>query len=206
MNKGLAVFDLDGTLSRDDTMISFLMHVFGKWNVISYFLLIFPLLMLMLFRIVRVRYIKELVMKHYFRNKTEESLRCMGKNYAEKVMPLRIFPEVYQALESHRQQGHDILLLTAALDIWAEVWCVKENILFAGTRIEFVDGRCTGRILGENCYGIRKQQVLESFLKDTSYETITAYGNESADRFYLAMAQNAYMIRNGKMQQYEIPQ
>ncbi len=202
INRVLAVFDLDGTLISIDSMITFLFVEAGRFRVVSYFVLILPILILMVLRIVNVRYVKEMLLKHFFGNMSEEQLRNRGLEFSNTVLPQHLFPEVYAVLQLHRANGNTIMLLTAACDIWAEPWCTRENIIFAGTRLEFRNGKFTGKIDGANCYGMAKQQALQSFLKNNAFTEIVAYGNESADRFYMNMANKSYMIRKGKLCPY----
>ena len=199
MSPGLAVFDLDGTLSRHDTMFRFLFSEAGKWRVIFYLMLILPLIILMFIRLITVRYVKELLLKRFLGGKPLDVLQERGADFAEKQMPGFLYPAVYKALQTHRDQGDTVVLLTAACDLWAEPWCRKEGIIFIGTRLEVLNGFISGKISGPNCYGINKRIMLQAFLDEHQFSRITAYGNEKADLHYLRMADKAYLINNGRI-------
>ena len=54
------------------------------------------------------------------------------------------------------------------------------------------DGRITGNLLGENCFGIEKVRRLEALLGPKSGYTLYAYGDSRGDRELLSSADYAY--------------
>jgi phosphatidylglycerophosphatase C len=57
------------------------------------------------------------------------------------------------------------------------------------------DGRCTGRLAGENCRGPEKARRLTELLAGRGALT-WAYGDSSGDREMLAMARHPVRVRN----------
>ncbi len=68
----------------------------------------------------------------------------------------------------------------------------------AATRLDVVDGRCTGDLLGANCRGPEKVRRLDAWLRERGLDraeiTLYAYGDSSGDRELLAAADHPHWV------------
>lgn len=115
-------------------------------------------------------------------------LEARGRVYAERL-PELYRPESLERIEWHRSQGHELILVTASLRLYAGP---------AGEALGFdhviaVDletdneGRATGDIVGTNVRGPEKAARLTQHLGSAPDE-MWAYGDSDGDTELLAMA------------------
>jgi phosphatidylglycerophosphatase C len=105
--------------------------------------------------------------------------------------------EIVARLTWHREQGHDLALVTASPELY--VAPIGRRLGFAtvlGTRLEVDDdGRLTGRLVGLNVKGEEKVRRLRDAVG--AVEPGWAYGNSRGDRQLLALARHQTMVGKG---------
>jgi phosphatidylglycerophosphatase C len=99
----------------------------------------------------------------------------------------------------HREQGHDVVIVSASPQIYVDVMTEALNANGGlGTRLA-VDprGRLTGGYLGKNCRGTEKLRRLDEWIAQRHYPTppvIFAYGNSRGDRRLLSAASHPFNV------------
>ena len=68
----------------------------------------------------------------------------------------------------------------------------REGIEIAGTQIEVINGKLTGRFLTRNCYGKEKVGRLLQLYPDRKSYRLIAYGDSRGDRELLAFADESH--------------
>jgi phosphatidylglycerophosphatase C len=97
----------------------------------------------------------------------------------------------------HRQQGHDVVIVSASPEIYVRVIGEALDVTGAlGTRLT-VDtrGKLSGHYLGRNCRGAEKSRRLHEWIKNRYPQlvpTTYAYGNSRGDRRLLSSATFPY--------------
>jgi phosphatidylglycerophosphatase C len=118
------------------------------------------------------------------------SLQQYAQQFAEQKLPSLLRSEAMQRLAWHRQQGHRCVVVSASLEIYLRPWASTagfDDIL--GSRLEtLADGRTTGNLLGENCFGAEKMRRLETLLGSRDGYTLYAYGDSRGDKELLSAA------------------
>jgi phosphatidylglycerophosphatase C len=102
-------------------------------------------------------------------------------------------------LDWHRQQGHDIVIVSASPQLYVDV--ITEDLQAnggLGTRLA-VDprGRLTGGYLGKNCRGTEKLRRLDEWIAQRHYPSppvVFAYGNSRGDRRMLSGATHPFNV------------
>ena len=99
-----------------------------------------------------------------------------------------------QRLAWHRQQGHRCVVISASLELYLRPWASTvgfDEVL--GSRLEVLDnGRTSGKLLGENCFGPEKMRRLEALLGPREGYTLYAYGDSRGDKELLSAADYAF--------------
>lgn len=194
----VAAFDVDGTLTKRDCVLPFLVRVAGRRRVIVAGLR-HPVLLVStaLGRGDRDR-LKEYVVGRLVRGRDQASLDDAGRGYAREVVARWLRPDTMARLSWHRERGHAVVLVSASLRSYleplaAEVLGGVDAVLC--TDVETApDGVCTGRLDGGNCRGPEKSRRLRGWLADRP-ATIWAYGDSSGDAELLAMADHPVRVR-----------
>jgi HAD superfamily hydrolase (TIGR01490 family) len=184
----LAVFDLDGTITRRDTLLPFLLYLFGPWGLMVRSLRALPVIArLALGRISRDA-AKEAVLRILLRGLHDAELRERGEAFARERMPRLTRGQAMERLAWHRARGHRCALATASLNVYVEPWARAAGFddVFS-TRLEYDDmGRFTGRLAGGNCRGEEKLRRLQAHYGELTRLSAYGYGDSPADRSFLA--------------------
>ena len=186
----VAAFDFDGTLTRRETLLAFLLHTFGKTRVAYNALLLSPTLLGYALGLIPNDIAKQRVFVRCLGGMRMEELEAHGKQFAEQILPGLMRQEAMQRLAWHQQQGHRCVVISASMTLYVSPWAIKagfDDVL--ATNLETrPDGTTTGMLAGENCYGVEKVHRLEVLLGEREGYTLYAYGDSRGDRELLEMA------------------
>jgi len=130
---GIALFDLDGTLLAWDTQLLFRRHVIHRepWRA-----LLLPVFLgsLALFPILKLGGLKRAFLSYLWRMPTP-TLAAHARSFAATIVPT-FYPQLREALENHRRQGHFLILSSASPDIYvAEIGQILGFHLTLGTAL-----------------------------------------------------------------------
>lgn len=132
--------------------------------------------------------LREAVLGKLYADYDEDRLRQAGKDFAFGVLTKRLRPEAFRQLREHRNQQHEMAVVSSGLDVWLKPWAGKMGMQLICTELAFEEGRFSGRFVGEECSGDEKaRRVRESFQLDL-YERIYAYGDSKSDMPMLKLA------------------
>lgn len=196
----LAAFDFDGTLAKGDSLLPFLVRLLGGQRVGRSLLRhAGPLGMMSLGRGNRDK-IKERFIAHALAGHPAHEVHSIGAEFAQQLLRTRMFPTIVQRVEWHRNQIHDLILVSASLDVYLQPLADELGFdAICTTRLEIVDGYATGNLIGENVRAAEKVKRVEGYLGTGPRPEMWAYGNSSGDHELLAMADHAYYVdRAGK--------
>lgn len=197
---GLAAFDFDGTLAKGDSLLPFLLRLIGGRRVAGTLLAhAGPLGMMSLGRGNRDK-LKERFIAHALAGHPADEVHAIGKEFAAQLLRTRMFPTMLERVEWHRNKGHDLVLVSASLDVYLQP--LADALGFDGictTTLEILDGKATGQLIGVNVRAAEKVRRVEEYLGTGERPELWAYGNSSGDHQLLAMADHAYYVdRAGK--------
>jgi len=186
----VAAFDFDGTLTRRDTLFPFLLHVAGPFKFSYKILLLVITLAGYALGLIRNDQAKIKVLTSFLANMEMDALQQYAQQFADQKLPLLLRSEAMQRLEWHRNQGHRCVVVSASLEIYLRPWASKAGFNdIVGSRLETrADGRTTGNLLGENCFGPEKLRRLEALLGSPDGYTLYAYGDSRGDKELLSAA------------------
>lgn len=205
---GLAVFDMDGTLTRHDTFLPWLDAVAGRGRVRQAFLMALPAaaLALLLGRDARSM-LKE--------DATARLLRGVpvaeGLAAARRIAPRVAWrPDITGALEQHRSAGRRVLVATATPEPVARILLESRfgtlddrsggsagggDIEVLGSMLEQRDGLLTGRLAGGNCARALKAERVAAWMAEHGpFGECWGYGNRPHDLAMLALMDHAQIV------------
>ena len=190
----VAAFDFDGTLTRRETLLPFLLYALGPAAVARHAFILAPTLAGYALGLIRNDVAKERVLVQCLKGAGFEALRKTGEGFAAENLPGLLRREAMQRFEWHKHQGHRCVVISASLEIYVRPWALKagfDDVI--ATRLEKrEDGCITGRLSGANCFGVEKVRRLEALLGGTDDYTVYAYGDSRGDRELLSFADHAY--------------
>ncbi len=194
----VAAFDLDGTLTEGGSVFHWLRYLAGDTQVARAAL---PLLIPLTVGAIRsgrwADAAKERLFKAVLAGRDLNEVVTASRSFILEHLNEEGRPDVIARLNWHRDQGHDVVLVSASPQIYVDILVEQFHITGGlGTRLA-VDtrGRLTGSYLGKNCRGTEKMRRLNEWIASRHYPTepvIYAYGNSRGDRRLLAGATHPF--------------
>ena len=181
----VAAFDLDGTLSKHDTLVPFLRRAVGTGRTARCVVRNLGWLA----RAKRDRALrdaaKEALLVTALAGRPDAELRAIGAAFAPTI---GWRDEVLDALRNHQRLGHETVVVSASPTLYVDAVARHLGIdAVVATELEVVDGLLSGRYAGENCRAEEKARRLQSWLAGREVE-LHAYGNPPDDDAMLALA------------------
>lgn len=201
----VAAFDFDGTLTRHDSLLPFLILVGGYMNLLIKFIYLLPTLLAYTLRFIPNNVAKNKVLRCFLVDMEMSALHKTALVFAERKIPAMLRSEAMQRFSWHKQQGHRCVIISASLEHYLHPWGKMvgfDDIL--GSRLEELEnGRTTGQLLGNNCYGPVKMQRLEALLGPREHYTLYAYGDSRGDKELLSAADYPFYKSFTQQGQYQ---
>jgi len=188
----VAIFDFDGTLTYQDSFLPFLKWTYGK----LYWLKLLPHILFLvgyLLGFVSNHQIKEILLFDFFKEWSKTTLELTAAQYANQVIPKLLNPAAIERLQWHQAQGHQVLLVSANLEIYLEPWAKAMGIdQVLATQLDFEDDKFRGKIKGKCCIGDEKVTRLKEFLGSFNNYCLHIYGDSEGDKEMLAISDFTY--------------
>lgn len=192
----LAVFDLDGTITRRDTLLPFILRCLAArpWRL-PLLLALLPLSFGYLLHRDRGRF-KGSLIRATLGGLPRAYLEQCAAHFVPRLLQSGVFAEALRAIAQHRARGDKLLLMSASVDLYVPM--IGRALGFAQTICSELrwrpDGRLDGRLATANCRGQEKRRCLAALLAREHPTHVYAYGNSSADLPHLRLANEAYFI------------
>lgn len=183
----LYLIDLDGTISKKDSMLSFFSFIHKRSFVILNFLKSFPYFFLYFLNLINAGYAKSKILRIFFDKFSEAELKMLAEDFATYFMK-DIKKSAINYLEKVSSEANsEIYLVTASLDIWTLPISKALNIKLIATKGVFKNQKFYG-IEGENCKGPEKIRRIKEILNLKDFDAIYAFGNSKGDKEMLSIA------------------
>lgn len=194
LERRIAAFDFDGTLTRRDTLLPFLVRACGARAVAGAVSRVAP-------DAARAR-LGRLEAELHHRDATKAALlrtllagrdagwfADVGADYA-RTLGRRIRPEMAEQVRWHRGHGHELVIVSASLLTYLGPYGRDEGFDHVIAVDMAVDdaGLLTGEMTTPNVRGPEKAVRLRSWLDGDVPEFVWGYGNSSGDEDLLALA------------------
>lgn len=189
----IAFFDFDGTITTKDTFIQFLRFIAGPYRF--YFGLFFKLPLILSYKLGLMPNwkAKESVFSFFVKGKSEKEMKEKGVAFSKNILPKIMRQEALETIEFHKNNGSEIVVVTASFSLWVSPWCKDHNLGVLSTKYEVKGDTLTGRIKGENCYGKEKVNRIKEDYNLEDYDEIYAYGDSQSDWDMLNLATKKWM-------------
>jgi phosphatidylglycerophosphatase C len=197
LNSGsLAVFDLDGTITRRDTFGPFLWGFLWRrpWRL-ARVLLVLPAAVGFVFNRDRGAF-KGAVIHALLGGARRASLSRWAERFVAELLSDGLYAEALAAIAMHRARGDRLLLMSASTDLYVphigralgfdEIICTEVRWR--------ADGRLDGRLASANCRGEEKRRCLAALIARDAPGRVYAYGDSRADLAHMQLVQEAYLV------------
>jgi phosphatidylglycerophosphatase C len=192
MQKNLALFDFDGTITNKDSFLEFIKFYRGLYSYIIGLIVFLPTFLLVKAGVIKNWKAKEKVLTYFFKNEPVKEFCLKCSEFSTKVIPNLLKSDAIRTITDHLGKGDRVIIISASFENWLFDWCKSMNLELIGSKIEVRDGLVTGKIDGKNCYGAEKVNRLKQYLDISQFSEIYMYGDSKGDQQLLEIANHKY--------------
>ncbi len=190
--KKLVLFDFDGTITTRDTLVEFLRYYRGTFSFILGMIALSPTLLKYTLKLTPNWEAKQKVLQWFIGGEPLQQFEARCKAFSDTVLPALIRPRALETIKAYTLEDATVVVVSASAENWIGSWCESNGILCLATQLEVADGKITGRLCGENCFGPAKVKRIQQQFKLSEYGEIIAYGDSDGDRDMLALAHRKF--------------
>jgi len=192
VNKRIAFFDFDGTITTRDTLLEFIKYSHGKRGFYWGFFINSPYLFAYKLKIISNQRAKEKILSHFFKGMKIEKFQDICDAFAKEIIPGLVRPRALEEINKLKSDGTTIIVVSASPHYWISGWINQLQLQLIATQLEVEDGKLSGNISGKNCYGEEKVRRIKALYNLESFDEIIAYGDSSGDKPMLQLGTSYY--------------
>jgi HAD superfamily hydrolase (TIGR01490 family) len=188
----LALFDFDGTLTREDSFTAFVVFAAGKWRLVRGALALAPTVVR--FRLGRVPapQVRAAMVRYAFAGRAAAEVRQLGESFDERLDDL-VRPRALERMRWHQQHGDRVAVVSASLSAYLGPWSRRQGVEVLCSELETRAGLLTGAYAGSDCTGPEKARRVRASFQLEDYREVYAYGDTGEDRELLALATRRFL-------------
>lgn len=196
-SKKISIFDLDGTLTKSDTylpyLVGFLKRNPKRWLKAS----ILPFAAVMFYlKIHDNQWLKTIFLKVILGGETKANILAWNKIFLDRLFTEGLREDIVTLLKKRQNAGDIILLSTASLDIYVpdiQNWFSINHLICTNTLWQ--DDCLTGELDGNNCYGLEKLARVKSYMRKHNISgEVSVYSDHASDWPIMNYADKAYAV------------
>lgn len=179
----IIIFDLDGTLTKRDTYIPFLVLCLREFGLRRLSVMVLPFyILLYTFSIISNHQLKEIFLDKILSGISLGQLEPVSEKFVLNIINRGLNEPIIKILNEHFEQGDKVIMVSASFDFYVMKIAKRIGIdQVVCTKAEVNDGIITGRILGKNCHGQEKVRRLENLLSQSDLSSSVLYTDHYSD-------------------------
>jgi HAD superfamily hydrolase (TIGR01490 family) len=202
--EGIAVFDLDRTITTFGTFTPYLVETCGSRRVkylgapkVAYKMLCYKV------GIITRTQLKEQMLKIILGGRHRDRIVNASEYYMDSIEQTKLRPGALKKIEEHKKKGHLLVMATASMDFYAQAIADRLGFdMVIATKSCWDGDRLLPTIDGENCYGPNKLVMLKDRFKaegiNTKDFTTYAYSDHVSDLPFLEWADKPVAVNPSK--------
>lgn len=195
----IAIFDLDGTITRRDTLVPLVLRWLSRrpWQLVK-LARVLPAVTRYLFDRDRGR-LKQDLLRATLRGVPRAELAAFCERFVRDKIARDCFRDALTAIQRHRNAGHYLVLMSASVDFYIPEFGRQlgfDHVI--STEVLWRDGRLDGTLLSANRRGEEKARCLRELLATRADEESYAYGNSDSDLPHLRLVKHGLLV-NGNL-------
>ena len=205
----LAIFDIDYTITRKETLMEFFKYLVSKdiknikfWPRALYSGLMYSI------KVYDERRVKECFLK-FIDNIDEKDLAKLTKSFYDERLSSILYKDAVDMIKKLKNEGYMVILISASPEFYIkEFYAIKEVDLIIGTKFAFEGGKFVRKMDGNNCKGEEKVKRLNEVLKEKNikadFKNSYMFSDSLSDKPLLDLVGNPYLINYKKHHEIEI--
>jgi HAD superfamily hydrolase (TIGR01490 family) len=188
----LTLFDFDGTITTEDSLINFIRFAVGDVKFIWGMTLLSPMLAAYKLKLIPNYKAKQFMISYFFKGMSGVMFMKLANEYSLNHIKIILRAKAMEKIAWHKEQGHKIVIVSASIECWLKPWCDENSLDLIATKLEIKNGFVTGKFQTKNCYGIEKTNRIQEEYNLNDYDYIYAYGDSRGDRELLSIADECF--------------
>jgi phosphatidylglycerophosphatase C len=194
--RGLAVFDLDGTITRHDTLMPYVLGFLARRPARLPGLL-HPLPTLARFAFGRADRgdLKSALIRGTLGGASRAVLAEWTEHFVPRLLAHGVWQDALACMARHRAQGDVLALMSASVDLY--VPAIARALGFTEvlcTQLRWQGEYLDGALASPNCRGAEKARRLKELRGRHPGLKVTAYGNAASDLGHLCLADRGVLV------------
>ena len=205
----LAIFDIDYTITRKETLMEFFKYLVSKDIKNIKFLprALYSGLMYGI-KVYDEKRVKECFLK-FIENIDEAELAKLTKSFYDERISKILYKDAVDMIKKLKNEGYMVVLISASPEFYVkEFYAIKEVDLIIGTKFTFEGGKFIRKMDGNNCKGEEKVRRLNKVLKEKNikvdFKNSYMFSDSLSDKPLLDLVGNPYLINYKKKHEIEI--
>jgi phosphatidylglycerophosphatase C len=192
----LVVFDLDGTITRSDTLLPYVAGYLARtpWRLLR-LLAVMPALLLHLLGRIDRGALKAALLRHTLGGETRAALDAWSTQFVARLLTTGVRREAMSAIDAHRRAGDRLVLMSASPDLY--VPAIGRELGFSesvSTGVRWDGERLNGSLATPNRRGEEKSRCLEGLKREYPGLRTVAYGNSASDLPHLRLVDEPRLV------------
>ena len=207
--KKLAIFDIDYTITKKETLMEFYKYSLEE-DIKNIRFLPRALYSGLMYGvgIYDERRVKECFLK-FIDNIEEEKLQELVKRFYKNRLSKILYKDAVDMMYKLKKEGYDIYLISASPEFYInEFYNIDVVDKVIGTRFEFKEGKFIRKMLGCNCKGEEKVRRLKEVLSkeniEVDFKDSYMFSDSLSDKPLLDLVGKPYLINYKKKHEIEI--
>ena len=195
----IAVFDLDGTITRRDTLFPLVLRYLARrpWRLLR-LLLVVPALLRFVFDRDR-GILKQALLRATLRSATRHEIDALSQEFVRQKIARGCFGDALAAIRRHRDGGHYLVLMSASVDFYVPEFGRQlgfDHVI--STEVRWDGERLDGTLTSPNRRGMEKAHCLRKLLDERTDKDNYAYGNSASDLPHMRLVRHGQLV-NGSL-------
>lgn len=191
----IAIFDLDGTITRHDTLFPLVARHLARrpWRLLR-LLLVIPAALR--FFIDRDRgLLKQSLLRATLRGTPRATLRTLAEEFVRDKIARGCFQDALTTIRRHRDAGHHLVLMSASVDFYVPEFGRQLGFdRVISTEVLWKDDRLDGTLVSANRRGEEKARCVRELLGGRYVAESFAYGNSGSDLPHLKLVKHGLLV------------
>ena len=191
----IACFDLDGTITRQDTLFPLVLRMLAR-RPLQLLRLLGVIPALARFAVDRDRAaLKQSLLRRTLRGTQRAEITAFSATFVRDTIEHRCFREALATIRRHREAGHYLVLMSASVDFYVPEFGRQlgfDHVISTG--VHFDGDRLEGTLTTANRRGEEKARCFEALVAERADIETFAYGNSDSDLPHLRLARHGVLV------------
>ena len=205
----LALFDIDYTITRKETLMEFYKYIVSKDIKNIKFL---PRALYSGFmygiKVYDEKKVKECFLK-FIENIEEKDLAILTKKFYDERLSKILYKDALDMMHKLKSEGYMVILISASPEFYIkEFYAIDDVDFIIGTRFTFENVKFVRKMSGNNCKRDEKVSRLKAYLKENNieadYENSYMFSDSLSDLPLLDLVGKPYLINYNKNHNIEV--